>query len=82
MCYGAASDWSFLTGKFWRSRRCLLLPLRSMDRERSEAFGVEVFEQKRRKLYNCGIVNVRLVDMGEDSICIMWNDAYFILSAI
>ena len=67
MCYGAVSDWSFLIGKFWRLRRYILLPLRSMDRERSKASGVGVFEQKRRKLpkvYNCGIVNVRLIDMG------------------
>ena len=29
-----------LIGKFWRFRQYVLLPLRSMDRERSEAFGV------------------------------------------
>ena len=29
-----------LIGKFWRFRRLVLLPLGSMDRERSEAFGV------------------------------------------
>ena len=40
MCYGAVSDLSFLNGKSWRFRRYVLLPLRSMDRERSEAFGM------------------------------------------
>ena len=68
MCYGAVSDSSFLNGKFWRFRRYVLLPLRSMDRARSEAFGGGMVEQKRGKLYNFGIANVRLVDMGEDSI--------------
>ena len=29
-----------LIGNFWRFRRYVLLPLGSMDRERSEAFGV------------------------------------------
>lgn len=80
MCYGAISDRSLMIGNFWRSRGYVLLPLRSMDRERSEAFGVGVFGQKRRKLYNCGIANVRLVDMGGRYH--MRNDAEIIPSAI
>ena len=54
-------SWGFLAFK----AICIATP-RGMERERSGAFGVDwlKLEQKGLELYNCGVANVQLVDMG------------------
>lgn len=56
-------SWRFLAFK----AICIATP-HGMERERSEAFGVDwlKLEQKCLELYNCGVANVQLVDMGRE----------------